>query len=261
MYRCKGALVSSVKSLERLALRLVHHDSILGSVGARAARPDSVDHALGCTYQGRYNSCTGHGFEKLAWGTAKAQGLAGERGDELGIYAFRLEGYVALGDVPVPDEGAEPAVIAQGCADFGVMAKGLGPTTPGDRLDLFQLEAAIRYRLTKLAHLNMQGDELVGTLLDALAANRIPCFTMPVAPAYDLLRPGDVYDGIASGPLHCQAIDAYRPGKDGIEFGVAGSWGPNWADGGRAWITQRFIGAAAIDVYIADVTPTIRRPS
>lgn len=263
-----GAIRSSPESIARLASReradgsrvLVPHREIVGA-SLKAGRPLAVDWQLGCTDQGTFDSCTGHGFEKLVWGTAKAQDVAGERGDELGIYAMRAGDYLgSAATFPLPDDGAQPSTIADGIARFGVMASGLGPSVPSSRLTLLQLEQAIAYRVDQIAFVDQSGDTLIETLLDSLAAGIIPEFVMLVGADYASIG-ANVYNGTtATGlSLHSQALDGYRQGTNGYEFKAAGSWGTSFGINGQAWISQAFLATDAVDVYVANVAPTIRR--
>lgn len=251
--RPKGHLPNTSAALERLRALLTPHRELVGDSDAEL---EPVDWSVGCSDQGDESSCTGHGNEKLVYGTAKANGYAGDRGDEHGIYALRAEDYPELAlTEPLPDGGAMPATIAAGLPRFGVLAAGDGPRGVGDRLDFAQLERANGFRVTRIAHLDLEGNELVAALLRALARG-CASFVMQVTQSYEDLSDGQVYS-VPSGPVlggHCQGIDAWRRGANGVEIGVPGSWGPQF---GRVWIPASLFGAIATNVYVGQVVPKI----
>lgn len=251
--RPKGSLPNTPGALERLARYLMPHRLL---IGASSATPTPVDHDVGWTDQGDESSCEGHGKEKLVFGTAKAQGYAGARGSQHGIYALRADDYADLDvSMALPDEGAIDATISAGLARFGVLAAGDGPLAVGDRLDMLQLEWAAGYRVSAIARIDLLGEELVDALLQALARG-CASFTMQVDESYEALANGQVWGGPSGRVLggHCQGIDAWRQGTNGVEIGIPGSWGPQF---GRVWMPAAVFATVATDVTIAAVAPKL----
>lgn len=250
--RPKGLLPSTQAALERVAAVLVPHHELVGASGD----PEPVDWSVGWSDQGGESSCLGHGNEKLIYGTAKAGGYAGARADVHAIYALRAEDYPDLPVTsPLPDEGGIAPTIIAGLARFGALAEGDGPRGVGDRLDVLELEQANGFRVQRIARLDLQGDELVAALLRGLAKG-CASFCMNVDDGYEALTDGDVWRG-PSGTVqggHCQGIDAWRQGTNGVEIGVPGSWGPSF---GRVWIPASVFGAIATDVYVGQVVPRL----
>lgn len=251
--RPKGSLPNTPRALERLARYLMPHHLL---VGASSVTPAPVDWDVGCTDQKDESSCEGHGKEKLVYGTAKAQGFAGARGDQHAIYALRADDYPELDySTPLPDEGAVDATISAGLARFGALADGDGPVAVSDRLDMLQLEWAAGFRVSAIARIDLLGEQLVAALLQALARG-CASFTMAVDESYEALSHGQVWAGPSGRVLggHCQGIDAWRQGTNGVEIGVPGSWGPAF---GRVWIPAQVFATVAADVTIAAVVPKL----
>lgn len=252
MSRPKGVVADTAAALARVVQLLVPHHELVGD----GPTPEPVDWDVGWSNQGGESSCTGHGNEKMIYGTAKANGYAGARGDPHAIYALRAEDYAELDfRTPLPDEGAMPATIIAGLARFGTLATGDGPRGVGDRLDVLELEQASGFRVPKVAKLDLQGDELVAALLRALAKG-CASFVMNVDAAYEDLTNGQTYRG-PTGPAlggHCQGVDAWRYGTNGVEIGVPGSW--DWQFG-RIWMPAPVFGRIATNVYIGQVVPKL----
>lgn len=230
----------------------VHHSLLIGS----PLLPSEIDLAAGWTNQGDESSCTGHAFKKLVDGTAKANGYEGPgRASARGIYALRAEDYPGLD--PLPDDGAQPSTIASGLSRFGTVEESFEPPSVAQRLTVDELIRAQQFRVDQIALIDLVGDALCTAIQQALAAKLIPVFSMEVDEAYERLAAGVVYDGL-TGPVlgaHMQAIDAYS--RDGAVFGIAGSWGPDWASSGRAWISRSALGQMATNVYIARIVPVL----
>jgi hypothetical protein len=251
--KAKGILPDSPFTLARLARLLVPHQRLFG---ATVAQPQPVDWAVGWSDQGGEESCTGHGNAKMIFGTALAQGYAGARPDPHSIYALRAADYPALPfSSPLPDEGASMATIVEGLAHFGCLAAGDGPPTAGDRLDLAQLEAAQGFRVPLVSRIDLAGEVLVEACIAALARGCLS-FAMMVDEGYERLTNGQVWSGPSGKILggHCQAVDAWRQGTNGVEFKVAGSWGPQF---GCIWMPAAIFGQVASDVYVGQVVPKL----
>lgn len=249
----KGTLPNTPGALARLEALLVPHHTL---VGANSGAPTPVDWAVGFSDQGSNSDCEAHGKEKMVFGTAKAGGYAGARGDLFGIYAFRAEDFPELPlSSPLPDAGAIDATITAGLARFGVLAAGDGPRAIGDRLDVLQLEQAAGLRVPAVARIELAGEDLVAALLRALARG-CASFVMQVDTSYEALTNDQVWKGPSGKVLggHCQAIDAWRWGTNGVELGVEGSWGPQF---GRVWIPAQVFGRVATAVTIASVVPKL----
>ena len=250
--RPKGSLPNTPGALARLARYLVPHRTLIPTSGLSIVH-SPVDWAVGCSDQGDESSCEAHGKEKLIWGTAKAQGYAGLRGDHHGIYALRADDYPSSG--PLPDEGAIDSTISAGLARFGVLPDGAGPADVSARLSFSDLETGYLFRVAAIARLDLGGEALIDALLGALARG-CASFSMQVDASYEALTDGQTWSGPTGPSLggHCQAIDAWRQGANGVEFGVEGSWGPMF---GRVWIPLPVFLAVAGDVTIASIVPRI----
>ena len=249
--RPKGLLPDTAASLRRLAHFLVPHRELVGT----GVITTPVDWNVGWSDQGNESSCTGHGNEKMIFGTAKANGYAGSRGDPRSIYALRALDYPGLSAAqPLPDEGASPATILSGLALVGCLAAGDGPPDVASRLDFAQTEAA--FRVPKVALIDVGGDALTAALLQGLAKG-CASFCMNVDASYENLVNDQIYKGPTGPSLggHCQAVDAWRNGLNEIEWGVPGSWGAQF---GRIWIPNSVFVQVATDIYIGQVVATLR---
>jgi C1A family cysteine protease len=84
-------------------------------------------------------------------------------------------------------------------------------------------------------------------------------FSLHVTDAFKQLRPGQIYNHPTTCKGDCyHAITAVGYDDDRKAFKLINSWGPDWADGGFAWVAYETTKTEVDSAFIMRVVPAVR---
>lgn len=248
--RC--GFLPDAEELVSTELQSRHARALIGEAAVLPGYWDFVAQVQGIPDQGRTSSCVAQAFSTSFETRSHIIGAPIERPSVLAGYTGgRL---VAAPRAPMVDAGSNPLAVLAAYEQYGLVAESRFPFSEEAvnaplPLDVFQhgADATLggHYRIPAGAGVGLE-------LRRALFAGYIPVFAMSVDQRFFDLADGRAYMPSGGPKLgrHMQAIVGYAPGM----FLIAGSWGREWAEGGFAWIDERFIESSEASSFIV---PTI----
>lgn len=244
---------------------------LTGSARAGVPLPDEVDltpFVPTVLDQTNTNSCVGHALAIAIFVTfARA-------GQPLAFMPSPLHGYQlaramerSVPSVPLRDSGCRPSLGVRSLNEWGIRPM-RAPSPLGFNSDcdlsnvndepVFEdLETSATRILVGQYGIVSSGAQCVSDICAALNAGYGTVLSSFVDLAFERLHPGsDVYDlpdrSDAGGGLHYLTVVGFRTVSARKQFLLQSSWGALWANGGRAWVTERFV-TQSIDRYALSV--------
>lgn len=139
------------------------------------------------------------------------------------------------------DAGCRPRAMFEGLSDSGMIAEERYPFDPAKINEPPPFDLDVKAADAKLTgwYDIPEGAAAPDQLRAASDKGHFPGLAIDVYTSLDNLGPYDVYDQPAGDfrGSHMVTVVGYRPGQ----ILILNSWGPDWADAGYGWISDRFV--------------------
>lgn len=225
-------------------------------LGAPSPLPGGIDHRNrlpDIPDQGHTSSCVGQAIATSVFLRAKACDAPIPRPSASAIYSI-----ARLLDDPgksLHDNGSRPALALRGATIYGLVTETRWPLVEANINAMPPLDVFVHGQLAKVVdYYRVPKDGAAHAVKAALSRGYFPCFAMQIDEAFESLTTFDVYQGLTGPSLggHYQCIVGY----DDEAFIVAGSWGPEFGEGGFVRVAQSFINSGAVsDILVPTIVP------
>lgn len=214
--------------------------------------------------QGGANSCVGEVIVRLI---AMLEAQAGFIGERCSSYAVWSDSRAQHTDGWLTNSGTYPRTAFKCASKLGVPRESDWPRTLRNRNRHLTAPARMKAhagRGLRYASLFSIGDRLIDEMIATLKSRLAFGFGMKPDKAFTRMRgPSFLADHPKAkdfiGGGHYLTCDGARPGPEGPEFRIAGSWSDNYRDDGFIWVGHRFMASAHVkDIIVPYSTDRTR---